>query len=153
MPDEFFNKRFKIFNAANQNKMKLRMRGNSLRLRLTKNEVARIGKGGTVEETIDFGALSQKLIYRLTVEHNIENLNAVFDGGLITISIPRQQAEEWAQTDQTGIESEQSIGGDKSLRILVEKDFSCLEPRKGAEDADTFIHPFSKENENSNANS
>lgn len=36
----------------------------------------------------------------------------------------------------------------RTLRILIEKDFSCLEPRDGEEDTDTFAHPFQNETEN-----
>ncbi|MCU1290047.1 MAG: hypothetical protein JWN60_2276 [Acidobacteria bacterium] len=124
-------------------KMKLRIRENSLRLRLTKSEVAKIGEGGAVQETVEFGGEpAQRLIYAIEVKNNLENSTAVFDAGSITVFIPKAQAVKWAQTNQIGIEAEKSIDGEKTLRILIEKDFSCLEPRAGEEDADTFAHPF-----------
>ena len=126
--------------------MKLRIRGNSLRFRLTKSEVAAIGEGGAVEETVEFGGEpAQRLIYAIKVKNNIENSTAVFDHGRITIFIPNVQAEKWARTNQIGIEAEKPIDGEKTLKILIEKDFSCLEPRTGEEDADTFAHPFQNE--------
>ena len=126
--------------------MKLRIRGNSLRLRLTKGEVATIGEGGAVEETVEFGSdTAQQLVYAIKVKNSIENPTAVFDHGRITIFIPNVQAEKWARTNQIGIEAEKPIDGEKTLRILIEKDFSCLEPRAGEEDADTFAHPFQNE--------
>ena len=129
--------------------MKLRIRGNFLRLRLTKSEVARIGEGGAVEETVEFGGEpAQRLIYAIKVKNNIENSTAVFDAGCITVFIPKDQAEKFAGTNQIGIEAEKPINGEKTLRILIEKDFSCLEPRAGEEDADTFAHPFQNGQEN-----
>jgi len=129
--------------------MKLRIRGNSLRLRLTKSEVAEIGAGGTVEETVEFGGEPpQRFIYALMSTDNVENPTAVFDAGRITVFISKAQAGEWSRTNQIGIEAEKSIGADgRTLRILIEKDFSCLEPRAGEEDVDTFAHPFQNEQE------
>ena len=129
--------------------MKLRIRGNSLRLRLTKSEVAEIGAGGTVEETVEFGGEPpQRFIYALMSTDNVENPTAVFDAGRITVFISKAQAGEWSRTNQIGIEAEKSIGADgRMLRILIEKDFSCLEPRAGEEDVDTFAHPFQNEQE------
>ncbi|MBA4185821.1 MAG: hypothetical protein H0X49_17725 [Acidobacteria bacterium] len=129
--------------------MKLRTRGNSLRLRLTKSEVAEIGAGGTVEETVEFGGEPpQRFIYALVSTDNVENPTAVFDAGRITVFISKAQAGEWSRTNQIGIEAEKSIGADgRTLRILIEKDFSCLEPRAGEEDVDTFAHPFQNEQE------
>ena len=47
--------------------MKLRIRGNSLRIRLTKSEISRLQDGAKVEETISF-ATEQKLIYEIIPE-------------------------------------------------------------------------------------
>lgn len=123
--------------------MKLRIRGNSVRLRLTKSEVAEIGAGGAVEETVEFGdEPAQRFVYALKAADDIENPTAVFDAGRITVFVPKAQAGDWARTNQIGIEAEKMIDDSRTLRILIEKDFSCLEPRAGEEDADTFAHPF-----------
>jgi len=128
--------------------MKLRIRGNSLRLRLTKSEVAQIAETGAVEDAIEFGGEpSQRLIYALKAD-DIEKPTAVFAGGRITVRIPKTQAERWTRTNQIGIEAEKSLGENGTLRILIEKDFACLEPRKGEDDADTLAHPFQNETEN-----
>lgn len=129
--------------------MKLRIRGNSLRPRLTKSEVAEIGAGGAGEETVEFGGEpAQHFIYALVPADNVETPTAVFDGGRITVFVPKRQAGDWARTNQIGIEAEKMIDDAKMLRILIEKDFSCLEPRTGEEDADTFGHPFESQAEN-----
>ena len=130
--------------------MKLRIRGNSLRLRLTKSEVAEIGAGKIVEETVEFGGEpSQRLIYALVPSDDAESATAVFEGGRIAVFIPKTQAAEWARTNQTGIEAEKQIDdGGRALRILIEKDFACLETRAGEEDADAFAHPLQSKTEN-----
>jgi hypothetical protein len=56
--------------------------------------------------------------------------------------MPESVGINWAATDLVGIEAEQTVGGGNSLQILIEKDFKCLEPRDGGDDADTFDHPM-----------
>lgn len=129
--------------------MKLRIRGNSIRLRLTKSEVAEIGAGRMVEEAVEFGTEpARNFVYALVPAADAETPRAVFDGNRIAVFVPQKQASDWARTNQIGIESENSTGENSGLRILIEKDFACLEPRAGEEDADTFANPFQSETEN-----
>jgi hypothetical protein len=121
--------------------MKLRIRGNSVRLRLTQSEVARFGEVGRVEETIEFGAKpGQQMIYAIETA-DVENVGAAFENNRLSVLVPQVQAEKWVNSNQTGIEGEQTVDGDKRLRILIEKDFACLDARLGEDDADAFPHP------------
>jgi hypothetical protein len=125
--------------------MKLRIRGNSVRLRLTQSEVARFGEVGLVEEIVEFGALpEQQMIYALEAAADGENVGAAFENNRLRVSIPRIQAEKWVNSNQMGIEAEQTVNGGKRLRILIEKDFACLDTRPGEDDADAFPHPAGK---------
>jgi hypothetical protein len=122
--------------------MKLRMKNNSVRLRLTQTELARFGETGRVEEAIEFGLEpGQQFIYVLVADSELESVQATINNNLVTIMIPKTQAEEWTRTEQIGIEAQQTIGG-KTLRLLIEKDFACLEPRASDEDANAFPHPL-----------
>jgi hypothetical protein len=124
--------------------MKLRLRNNSVRLRLTKGEVAYLAETGAVEEAIEFGTgIDERLIYALVSVDDAVAMHASIEGERVTIFVPEEEISEWAATDRIGIEAEYPIGGGKILRILVEKDFRCLEPRTGGDDADTFSHPRS----------
>lgn len=121
--------------------MKLRVRNNSIRLRLTQTEVAAFAENKAVGETVEFGLSSDKhLIYRLE-QAAVEDVRADFADGKITIFVPRAEAENWALTDQIGIKAEQNLGGEKLLKILIEKDFACLDPRAGEDESDAFPHP------------
>ena len=106
--------------------MKLRIRGNSIRLRLTRSEVEEFGRTGKVEEKVDFGPGMRKLKYALEECQDDR----------IRVSVPAEQAREWVRSESVGFES--SGGG---LRILVEKDFSCLNERPGETEEDTFPNP------------
>lgn len=122
--------------------MKLRIRGNSIRFRLTKEEVAKFGESGIVQDCIEFGVgEDKKLFYRLENSENSAQINADFENGRITLRIPKSVAEQWTRTEQVGFETKQLLDNENELRILVEKDFACLKPRSGEDNADTFPHP------------
>lgn len=123
--------------------MKLRLKNNSVRLRLTQTELARFAATGRVEEAIEFGLEpSQRFVYAIEVDSETEELQAKFEKNRLTVFVPKKQAEEWSNTSQIGIENEQTLGGDKTLRLVIEKDFACLEPRAGEDERDAFPHPL-----------
>lgn len=49
--------------------------------------------------------------------------------------------QRWAGPKEVAIRGEQALTGDGALSILLEKDFTCLTPRDGEEDADSFPNP------------
>ena len=104
--------------------MKLRIRGNSLRLRLRQGEVRRLVDEGMVEERTEFGPGSSPLVYALRAD-DVPCVAAVFEAGRIVVTVPRRAARRWASSDQVGVEGSQSAGEGGTLRILVEKDFEC----------------------------
>lgn len=122
--------------------MKLRIRGNSIRFRLTKEEVAKFGESGFVQDFIEFGVgEDKKLFYRLENSENSTQPNADFENGRITLRIPKSAAEQWTGTEQVGFETKQLLDNKNELRILIEKDFACLKPRSGEDNADSFPNP------------
>ncbi len=121
--------------------MKLRIRGDSLRLRLKRGEVDRIAAGSSIVEETHFP--NSVLTYRLDVSENHE-ISASFDRGSLVISLPKSKVSDWADSDEVSLSAEQKLTGAGSLTLLIEKDFSCLEPghhRDGEDDEDTFPHP------------
>ena len=121
--------------------MKLRIRGNSLRLRLKRGEVDRLAAGNKLVEETEFPGTV--FSYSLELSDN-EDMVASFDSGRIEISMPREIIPEWADTDLVTLYTEQELPGDGKLEILVEKDFTCLEPghhRNCEDDQDTYPHP------------
>ncbi len=121
--------------------MKLRIRGNSIRLRLTRSEVEQLGRTGTVSEDVEFGATSPGFCYQLSATDDNIATHAKFEDHCLSISVPASQAERWIGSDEVGIEEMQSIDKNKFLRILVEKDFACLTERDGEEESDAFPNP------------
>jgi hypothetical protein len=122
--------------------VKLRIRGNSLRLRLTRGEVSSLKDIGYVEEQIAFGpGPGQSLIYSLKVSRDGSEIKANYENNKITVNLPLDLATEWIDTDKVGLEWGQLIDNEKFLKLLIEKDFACLTERRPEEDADTFPHP------------
>src|SRR5262249_49085401 len=106
--------------------MKLRIRANSIRLRLTQNEVARLVDDVRVEESVTFGAGVQ-FRYALACANTNEKVRATFEAGAITVTLSRDVARAWATGPDVGIAGIQPAEGE-SLQLLIEKDFACLKP-------------------------
>lgn len=117
--------------------MKIRIKGNSLRYRLTRSEVDKFSENGYIEETIDFG--SHTLAYALQ-QNRFNNLSAVFEDNKITLFVPLAMVNQWTLTDKVGFEYEEN-----GLFLLVEKDFKCLDDV--AEDqSDNYPNPLAVNN-------
>lgn len=116
--------------------MKLRIRGNSIRLRLLRNEVAKFGARGIVEESIDFGA--SKLTYILLRSTEFNNLAVEFNHHEITVFVPAEEAYKWTETVLVSLTGEQKISDGAILKILVEKDFVCLDRPNDEDNKDAY---------------
>lgn len=113
--------------------MKIRIKGNSLRYRLTKSDVASLAMNGFIEESTNFGAQVFKYALRRGM---VNSLSASFEDNTITIHMPGKMIEEWVYSDRIGFENSNS-----AMYLLVEKDFVCLD--NVAEDqSDNYPNPL-----------
>ena len=103
--------------------MKLRIRGNSIRLRLLRGEVAEFASTGIVREIINFGA--SNLTYILQTADDANDLSAKFVDNKIIVSVLPETAQNWTETDLIGLTGEQKNADGGILKITVEKDFVC----------------------------
>jgi hypothetical protein len=121
--------------------MKLRIKGNSLRLRVSRSEVARLQAGDCLEETIHFTPQpSANFTYALQPEPSVRMPTVRYTENRVTILIPADQATIWGVTDEVGIAANISLGELGSLALLIEKDFACLD-RSDEDNQDTFPNP------------
>lgn len=114
--------------------MKLRIKGNSIRIRLTRGEVDQLAHAGVVEQRTEF-PLGGALISRVR-RADCRAIAASLDGATIDIVVPSILISEWASTDLVTLESEPSA----SMQLLIEKDFECLHKRSD-DDVDAYPHP------------
>ena len=119
--------------------MKLRIQGNSLRLRLSRPEVAQLSASGRVEDSIRFGP-GASLAYSLESSPDLQAAQALYENGALRVRIPRGAANEWTATDRVGLDGEQPIGDGKLLSIVVEKDFKCI--HGSTPDPDAYPNPL-----------
>jgi hypothetical protein len=124
--------------------MKLRILDDSLRLRLSQGELERLRTQGRVEASIGFGpGLEHRLVYALVIAPEAQRIGATFTEREIVVALPRAVADAWIAGDAVGLAAEQSLGSDRTLALLIEKDFKCLQPRPGEESYDGFPNPNS----------
>ena len=121
--------------------MKIRIRGNSVRLRLLQSEVAELGKSGKVSEQIRFGLSdSEVLTYTLQVSPQAAEMQAGFCENEICVTLPESVASQWINTGEISLAHEKSLA-DQPLKILVEKDFVCLTRTDDPDNLDAFPNP------------
>jgi hypothetical protein len=123
--------------------MKIRIKGCSIRLRLTRTETALIENGVAVSETLRFGG-GTGLSYSLIPSPEVPVMQARFENQEIRIMLPLSQAHTWASSEEVSLRHDQLIAeGGESLQLLVEKDFFCLKPRQNQveDESDLFQNP------------
>ena len=119
--------------------MKLRIRGNSLRVRISQPELKQLASQGVAEDSVSFAAHS-RLGYRVRVS-DTRDLSAEFADGQITVFIPERAMSTWLEPEEVGLRGEQALAGSGPLKILVEKDFTCLAPREDEDEDESELFP------------
>jgi hypothetical protein len=119
--------------------MKLRIKGPTLRLRLTQGEIRALDERSVVEERVPFAA-GVSLVYRLKRDASAREISASYERGVLEIRVPEGTARQWCSTELVTLAHEQALP-DGVLRITLEKDYACLAPRSDEDEADNFPHP------------
>lgn len=122
--------------------MKLRIKGNSLRLRVGPSELPRLLQTGRIEETIRFGRQPDaKWTYALEHSATEPALSVRYQPGEVAVVLSTESVVNWAGSSQVGINGAVEVAHGQ-LTLLVEKDFACLDPAV-QHDEDTFPNPLS----------
>ena len=121
--------------------MKLRIHQNSVRLRLSRGEVAHLQSTGKIENALDVGSMGT-FTYSICVVEQF-TVNCIYDRSGLHVKVPRHLAQAWMSGDGVDISAEQRLDGDKTLQIIIEKDFQCLHKPDEA-DSDAFPNPAQK---------
>ncbi len=117
--------------------MKLRIKSNSIRYRLTRTDVDQLLKVGYLKDGVNFGDDELVYVLQTTVD---KQLSADFKNNIITLYMPTNMLIELANTDKIGFEHTEG-----ALHLLVEKDFMCLD--NVAEDqSDNYPNPLATKN-------
>ncbi|GAB5539899.1 MAG: hypothetical protein Salg2KO_20020 [Salibacteraceae bacterium] len=119
--------------------MKIRIKDNSLRLRLTQSEVAAFEHDGSVSAAIKFPN-GHSLIYSLN-KNDGDEFVAEFNGTQMLVSVPESAYAQWLKPTEVGMEDRLKLEDGESLRVLIEKDFACLTERVDEDESDNFPNP------------
>jgi hypothetical protein len=105
--------------------MKLRIKSDSIRFRLTRTEVSKLAETGYLEEQTLFP--NNQFVYALQSIDGTTELSATVSNNKITMLVPATFIRNWPQNEVVGIETKMTIPENKTLYLLLEKDFICLD--------------------------
>tara|TARA_R100000789_G_scaffold41400_1_gene42927 strand:+ start:255 stop:623 length:369 start_codon:yes stop_codon:yes gene_type:complete len=117
--------------------MKIRIRGNSVRYRLTKNEVEQLCREKFIVEETNFSNLD--FSYAIKVSHS-KNLEVNFANNQILLQIPEKLLQGWDTNNKVGFSHSVTTSNNKVIDLLLEKDFTCLEDR-GEDESNNYPNP------------
>mgnify|MGYP001626712327 FL=1 len=115
--------------------MKIRIKDNSIRLRLSQNEVSQLVSNGSVESSCKIGSSVLRYGVKSTTG---EEISSDFADTTIIVRVPQSLLTDW--------DTDQRVGFDKrkdDLYILIEKDWQCLKPRDHEDESNLYRHPAS----------
>ena len=104
--------------------MKLRIKGDTIRIRLSETEVSSLAEGNPVVEETNFP--SSTLTCKVQPSASVD---ADFKNNMVLVNLTDAEINSWAKTDEVTISKDIAIPNDNILSILVEKDFKCLTVR------------------------
>lgn len=113
--------------------MKIRIKDNSVRLRLDQKEVTSLVKGGETWSKCQF--LVGELVYGI-VATDEEEFSCFLKNNKITTRVPKKLLKGWDTDERVGFDAD--IDG---LFILVEKDWQCLKPRDHEDESNLYVNP------------
>jgi hypothetical protein len=122
--------------------LKLRIKGNSIRLRLLRSEVERFASTGRISEETHFGPHGSPVLrYTLLTDPTATEISTAFENNEISVVIPETLVREWATGDVVGLERVQQANGNGGISVLIEKDFACLDRPDDPDRDDAFSNP------------
>lgn len=119
--------------------MKIRIRGNSIRYRLDKADIATLEVQGKVEEETCIGAGA--LHFCIRARTDIQQPAIRLEGTAVHLSIPAEQVQAWTGSNLTGFDAVITNPDGSVLKLLVEKDFKCLTERD-EDESQAFDNPL-----------
>lgn len=121
--------------------MKIRIKGNSVRFRLTKTEVQTLCERGMAREKTVFN--ESNFVYAVKVSDKYDNLHASFLNLGIILFIPKTILSDWHLNNQVGFYHSQTIEDGQKLELKLEKDFVCMD-ETNEDQSDNYPNPKTK---------
>ena len=120
--------------------MKLRIRENTIRVRLSQSEVDDLGRKGMVNSETHFPG-NTVMTFVISKADKV-GITCVFENSGIYIGVPETILNDWVKTDKVGFEADLDLENGSKFSILVEKDFQCLTKRPDEDESDMYPNPL-----------
>lgn len=101
--------------------MKLRIKNNGLRLRVSSAEAVTLALVGRVEDALKLGP-ETCLAYELCLLTDIDQPAVCFDGGQLSVRFPTSWAEAWLAGEADSLRAELSTGEAEPLQLKIERE-------------------------------
>ena len=118
--------------------MKLRFRGNSLRLRVNRREVDTLASGNHIREEVFFP--NRARFTYIFEPSRMAAPEASFEHNTLRVAAPLLQVRDWAQTEVIGLYYNFDAEG-TVLKVAIEKDLECTDSTSEDNDPDAFPRP------------
>jgi len=121
--------------------MKLRVKGNFMRIRVSRSELDRLIAGEILEETIQFAPDPEAfLTYALESSAEASATTVRYFHQRVAVILEMNQRRIWSEPSEVGIYTSVDVGVNCRLELTIEKDFACL---TGSDELneDTFFNP------------
>jgi hypothetical protein len=108
--------------------MKLRLEDNTVRLRLSSEEVATFQQQGRLETVVPLGpSVSDRLVYAIQRDETASDaaLNISYTAGRVVVRLPSQVADDWTASEEVSLRGTIPVADNQVVHILVEKDLGC----------------------------
>lgn len=119
--------------------MKIRIQGNSVRFRLSRTEVETLCSIGQIEDATSFDMT--RFGYAVKADANLEQMKASYSDHQITLLVPESLLKNWPDNQVVGFDANMPVDEEKSLYLLLEKDFKCLD-NTSEDQSDNYENPL-----------
>jgi len=119
--------------------MKLRIKGDSIRFRLSISDLDTFAEKGYIEERTHVG--NMVFVYALLRSEDESQLTAKLDNNKIFLYVPAPFVTEWVETNKVGFDNRLPLPNGSELYLLIEKDFKCLDETT-EDQSDNFDNPL-----------
>lgn len=117
--------------------MKIRIRGNSIRYRLDKADIAILQEQQQVAEITTIGAGT----LHFSIHAKAGEPSIAMNANKVQLFLPADQVSAWTSTEQVGFKHELPNADGSVLHLLIEKDFKCLTERD-EDESQAFENPM-----------
>ena len=124
--------------------MKVRILGNTIRLRVKMFETDAILEKGMIEEVLEFGPSEENKL-RFRVLKGDDSFVIEQAGLTISVIVPGTLVKKWATTDLVGFEEVITTTKGSVIKVLIEKDFACLDGEREEEEG-SYPNPIEEPN-------